>query len=227
MTDERAGVLTGWVGWLSIGLVVASFLVAFWGIAQVPPGEEIPIHWNAAGEADGFGSRWTLLLTPAIGVFVVGLIAVIARVEPRQRNMQASLGPLRVLLVVMAALMFGLTVMITASGLGREVDVGAWMSVGVGLLIVIIGNLLGKIRPTFTFGVRTPWTLSSDLSWQKTHRLMGFSWVVLGSATAALGLFGFPEAAVWVLLIGLLASVVLGTVYSYYVWRDDPDKREE
>lgn len=227
MSDERQRVVTGPTAWVSWGLVAASFLVALWGIGQVPAGEQIPMHWNAAGEVDGWGSRWTLLLTPAISVFVVGLVSLVAKVEPRRKNMEASMGPLRVLMISMAGFMFGLTVLITLSGLGREVDVASWMTVGVGLLIVVIGNMLGKIRSTYTFGVRTPWTLASDLSWQKTHRLMGFTWVVVGAATAVLGLFGFSDVAIWVLLGGLLGSVVLGTVYSYYVWRDDPDKREE
>ena len=227
MTDERQRVVTGPTAWISWGLVAASFLVAFWGVAQVPAGEQIPMHWNAAGEVDGWGSRWTLLLTPASGVFVVGLVSVVAKVEPRRKNMAASMGPLRILMVSMAGFMFLLTVLVTMSGMGREVDVSSWMTVGVGLLIVVIGNMLGKIRSTYTFGVRTPWTLASDLSWQKTHRVMGFSWVVIGAATAALGLFGLSEVAIWVLLGGLLGSVVLGTVYSYFVWRDDPDKREE
>ncbi len=227
MNEERQRVVTGPTAWISWGLVAAGFLVAAWGITRVPAGEQIPMHWNAAGEVDGYGSRWTLLLTPAIGVFVVGLVSLVAKIEPRRKNMEASMVPLRTLMVSMAAFMFLLTVLITMTGLGRDVDVGSWITVGVGLLIAVIGNMLGKIRSTYTFGVRTPWTLASDLSWMKTHRVMGFSWVVIGVATALLGLFGLSEAAIWVLLGGLIGSVVLGTVYSYFVWRDDPDKRDE
>lgn len=216
--------LTGRIGWVVWGLVAASVIVAIWGIAQVPAGELVPIHWNAAGEADGFGSRWWMLLGPAIGVLVVGLFAFILRAEPRREHMAASVGPLRTLLVALSGFTLLLTLATTLSGIGRPVDVGSWMAVAVGGLIAVIGNILGKIRSTYTFGIRTPWTLASELSWQRTHRMTGFIWVVVGAATAVLGLFGLPEAAISVLLGGLLASLVFAFAYSYVVWRDDPAK---
>ena len=222
MTDRR--LMTTPIAWIVWGLVGVSFAVAIWGITQVPAGEQVPIHWNAAGEADGFGSRWWMLLAPAIGVFIVGLFAFILRAEPRREHMTASVGPLRTLLVTLAGFTLMLSLATTLSAVGRPIDVGAWISVAVGVMIAVIGNMLGKIRSTYTFGVRTPWTLASELSWQKTHRLVGFTWVVVGVATALLGLFGLPEAATWVLLGGLLGSVAFAFIYSYLVWRDDPDK---
>lgn len=222
MPERR--LLTGVSVWIVWGFVIASFAVAVWGIAQVPAGEQVPIHWNAAGEADAFGSRWWMLLGPAIGLLVVGLFSFILRAEPRREHMAASIGPLRTLLVAMAGFTFLLTLATTLSGTGRPVDVGTWITVGVGILIAVIGNLLGKIRSTYTFGVRTPWTLASELSWQRTHRATGFMWVVIGIATALLGLFGLPETATWVLLGGLLGSVAFAFWYSYVVWRDDPHK---
>ena len=222
MSERR--LLTGPTTWVVWGLVGLSFAVAIWGLTQVPAGQEVPIHWNAAGEADGFGSRWWMLLTPAIGVFAVGLFSFILRAEPRREHMAASVGPLRTLLVAMAGFTLMLTLATTLSAVGRPVDVGTWISVAVGLLIAVIGNMLGKIRSTYTFGIRTPWTLASELSWQRTHRVTGFIWVVVGLATAALGLFGLPEAAIWVLLVGLLGSTAFAFAYSYVVWRDDPDK---
>lgn len=221
---SREPFLTGTIRWVLIAIVVASALVAAWGIAQVPAGEAIPIHWNAAGEADGFGSRWWLLTGPGMVLFTVGLAVLVARVEPRQANIAASYGPLRAFAVVMAGFGFLLTLAMVLSAVGNPINVGAWISVAVGLLIAVIGNLLGKIRSNYMFGVRTPWTLASDLSWQRTHRLVGFMWVVVGLATAALGLAGLPEASIWVLMGGLFISVVLAFWYSYVVWRDDPDK---
>jgi membrane associated rhomboid family serine protease len=49
-------------------------------------------------------------------------------------------------------------------------------------------------------------------------------WVVVGLATAALGLAGLPEVSIWVLVGGLGISLVVAFWYSYVVWRDDPDK---
>ncbi len=222
--STREPFLTGATRWVLLAITAASALVAAWGIAQVPAGHPIPIHWNAAGEADGFGSRWWLLTGPGMVVLTTGLAVLVARVEPRQANIAASYGPLRTFAVVMAGFGFLLTLAMTLSAVGNPIDVGAWISVAVGLLIAAIGTLLGRIRSNYMFGVRTPWTLASDLSWQRTHRIVGLMWVVVGLATAALGLAGLPEASIGVLLGGLLVSVVVAFWYSYVVWRDDPDK---
>lgn len=220
----REPFLTPTIRWVLVAIAAASALVAAWGIAQVPAGQPIPIHWNAAGEADGFGSRWWLLTGPGMVALTTGLTLLVARVEPRQANIVASYGPLRTFAVVMAAFGFLLTLAMTLAATGRVIDVGSWISVAVGLLIAAIGTLLGRIRSNYMFGVRTPWTLASDRSWERTHRLIGLTWVVIGLATAALGLAGLPETSIWVLLGGILLSVVVALWYSYVVWRDDPDK---
>jgi uncharacterized membrane protein len=220
----REPFLTPTTRWVLLAIAAASALVAAWAIAQVPAGEAIPIHWNAAGEADGFGSRWWLLIGPGMVVLTVGLAVLIARVEPRQANITASYGPLRTFAVVMAGFGLLLTLAMALSAIGNPIEVGAWISVAVGLLIAAIGTLLGRIRSNYTFGVRTPWTLASDRSWQRTHRIIGLMWVVIGLATAALGLAGLPEASIWVLVGGIMLSLVVAFWYSYVVWRDDPDK---
>ena len=93
----------------------------------------------------------------------------------------------------------------------------------VGLLFLVLGNFMGKIRPNWFVGIRTPWTLSSKLSWVKTHRLAGRLFVVMGLLFFMLALFRQP----WVvaaLVSALVVCLVWMVVYSYLVWRKDPDR---
>ena len=120
----------------------------------------------------------------------------------------------------------GLTVVVTETALGREVDISQLMLVGMGALFIVIGNLMGKIRSTFTFGVRTPWTLTSERSWVATHRLTGWLWVGIGLVAIALGLLGLGEAGFWAFMIGVIGSLVVILPYSWWVWKRDPDKKE-
>ncbi|HEY6565141.1 MAG TPA: SdpI family protein, partial [Pirellulaceae bacterium] len=93
----------------------------------------------------------------------------------------------------------------------------------VGLLLMVFGNVMGKIRPNWFVGVRTPWTLSSKLSWTKTHRLAGWLFIGIGVLIAATGM----TRSRW-LLIGTLCgsgAALLGVVvYSYLVYRADPER---
>ena len=90
---------------------------------------------------------------------------------------------------------------------------------------MVVGNYLGKMRSDFFFGIRTPSTLSSELSWNRTHRLGGKLMIALGALVAAAA--AFPTVLVWlaVLLAGTAFLVAVVFVYSYRLWRDDPARQ--
>jgi len=107
--------------------------------------------------------------------------------------------------------------------LGHDAKIGAYTPLLVGLVFVVIGSYMGKIRSNYFFGIRTPWTLSSELSWNKTHQLGGKLFVVQGFLFMA-GASVFT-GKVWVyLLVGsslVLAAVLM--IYSYFIWKGDPE----
>ncbi len=93
-----------------------------------------------------------------------------------------------------------------------------------GGLLIVIGNLSGKLRPNWFIGIRTPWTLSSKTAWVRTHRIGGRLMVLLGAVLVGAALIGEPRTARSILLGGLLAFALWSLGYSYWVWRGDPDK---
>ena len=99
-----------------------------------------------------------------------------------------------------------------------------WMAGGLSVLFIFIGNVLGKVRQNFMLGIRTPWTLSSELSWEKTHRIGGRLMVLIGVMGLFL-FFVFPKIAFPFVIIALLGIVVHCCIYSYNVWKNDPNKR--
>jgi uncharacterized membrane protein len=129
----------------------------------------------------------------------------------------------------MAGWIGGLTVLaiaqllIVLAALGHPANVVTVASLSVGGALVAVGNYLGKVRRNFFFGIRTPWTLSSDLSWDKSHRLGGWLFVVLGIAFVLAGLARSAAGFIVVLAL-LLALLAMVTLYSYFVWRGDPRK---
>ena len=96
---------------------------------------------------------------------------------------------------------------------------------GIGAFFIVIGVILPKVHPNWFVGIRTPWTMTSDLSWNSTHRLGGWLFAVIGAATLVTG-FIMPKAALWVLLAGGGAVVVALFAYSYVVWKGDPARRD-
>jgi uncharacterized membrane protein len=191
------------------------------GLAALPflPGRA-PIHWNAAGEADGFGSPLTAaLLLPAILTGIAVLAPLLPRLDPRGEAYAAFRPTYELFLNAVAGFMLLVHMMALGAALGLPVDMVRPMSVGLGLLFALLGNEMGRVQPNYFVGIRTPWTLADPEVWRRTHRAGGRAMVGAGLAAALLGLL-LP--APWPLYAGL--ALVLGATlyalgYSYIVFR--------
>jgi uncharacterized membrane protein len=211
---------------LSAVALMTELAVAAWGLLQVGPSASVPIHWNVNGDPDGWAPAWLAFsLGPAITLLVVGLMALVPRIEPRRANLRRSANAYRTVAVALVLFLVVVQVVTVAQGVGYAVPVGLVISFGIGLLFVVIGNVLGTVRSNFMFGVRTPWTLSSDRSWDRTHRLVGRLFVVTGVVVAISSLAGQLALTLGLLLVMISVTLVGGTWYSYREWQADPDRR--
>jgi uncharacterized membrane protein len=209
------------------GVVIAlELIVAAWGLAQVGPDATVPFHWDVNGNPDGFAPAIVaFLIGPVITAGVLALLALVPRIEPRRANLERSAGAFRTTVIATVVFLGVIHVVTVMAGTGMDVPVGSIVGAGVGIVLAVIGNVLTTVRSTFLFGVRTPWTLTSDRSWDRTHRLVGRLFVVTGLLMVVTSLTGRLELVLGVMLVMLTASVIGGFVYSYKVWKDDPDKR--
>ena len=207
--------------------VLAMLAVSAWAWPQIPAEARIPIHWGPDGRADGYGSKELGLLgMPLVAAAVVGLLTAVPRFEPRRRNLERSSTAYVAIGIAVAGFLFALHVAAVLAALGSEADITAVATIGSGVLFVVIGNYLGKTRSNWFFGIRTPWTLSSDRSWARTHRAGGLLFVLIGLAVVAVTLAVGAQVALWVMLGSLGVGVVALFGYSYLVWRDDPARRD-
>ena len=207
-------------------VVAAQVLVGAWGLAQVGPSATVPIHWNAAGEPNGYGPAWlAFLLLPVVTAGLTGLFALVPRVEPRRANLLKSGGAYVTIAFAMLALMLVVDVATVLAGVGHAVPMSVLVGGGVGLLFAALGNVMTTLRSNYMVGVRTPWTLTSELAWDKTHRLVGRLWVAGGLALFLISLIGHGELLLAAVVAFVIVTLVIAVVYSYLVWRTDPDKR--
>jgi uncharacterized membrane protein len=209
--------------WLTLAaMFLASILV--WPVAP----EELPVHWNAAGEVDAYGGRFQgLLLLPLLATAVYLLMRFLPRLDPGRANYAQFAGAFAVvrLAVLLCLAIVHLVVVLWAVGIALEV--ARVVPMAVGAMLIVVGSVLGKLRPNWFVGIRTPWTLSSKRAWVKTHRLGGYVFVLLGVLLIVWGV-SRPAFSGEVLLGAVAAiagvAVALLTIYSYAVWRGDPNK---
>lgn len=198
----------------------------------LPELERYPIHWNMQGVADGFASKnavlGVLMIIPITQIFITAMLWFIPKIEPLRQNFEQSRLAYNLIWIVTIAF-------ITATGLmivlmyhdGGRISTEAplkWIAGGLSLLFLFIGNVLGKVRQNYMLGIRTPWTLSSELSWERTHRIGGRLLVLSGAIGILLAIF-LPKLAFPVVITAILSTVLFSCVYSYLIWKNDPNKR--
>jgi uncharacterized membrane protein len=200
--------------------------ISAWAWAKLPESAVIATHWGMDGKVNGTMPKdWGLAILPAIGLALTLLLAAIPSIEPRRANMIASRKPFYAFWLIALVMIAVAHAMVVGLALGYPVNVPAVLIVLLPLSIAVGGNYLGKARPNFFIGVRTPWTLSSDLSWEKTHRMLGrlFVWsaLIVLAVRFAIGI----EAAWLTFAATITASAVLAIASSYFFWKNDPARR--
>jgi len=202
--------------WLGIVAALAAVIVsaALW--AKLPP--EVVTHWNFLGKPDGSSSRvWAALAGPAIILGLTLLFQVLPRIDPRRENYEKFRDVYWLVVNGLLLCLLVLHLATLASGAGAVVSV---QRVGAGclaVLMLVLGNSLGRIRPNWFMGVRTPWTLDSPEVWRKTHRVAAWLLVGAGVVTGGAALIRRVNP----LGIGLgavLVMAVVSIVVSYVFW---------
>jgi uncharacterized membrane protein len=191
---------------------------SIWAAGRLPA--RVAIHFDVHGRPDGWSSPGTALwLIPAIMVAGLALFWAIPKIDPRRASWDQHDSTYWTIVNGLTVFLLAVHVLVLGVSLGWTDLSGAWVPVGVGLLLAFIGNVLGRVRPNFFVGIRTPWTLSSDENWRRTHRVGGPAFVLGGLALAAAGLAG--GAWLFVGIGALLVATVVPIVYSYVLWRQE------
>lgn len=201
---------------LKVGLWLETVAVSAAAYGRLPA--VVPVHWGLDGEPDRWGSRWELLLLgPALVALVSGLQAALDR-RDKERAADERGAQGAVLLLALGLVAFLHTVLLGhAAGWLR--DLMQALTLGLSFAWVLMGNVMGRVRPNRTVGMRTPWVFRSPEVWRRTHRLAG-GLMVLAGGLGLLGALGLPGPAALGLLVGLLLVSTLGpAAYSYVLWR--------
>ena len=179
---------------------------------QLP--EQIPSHWNASGEIDGWSSKpFVVFGLPLILLAAQWLCMLGSAADPKKENHPVKV--IQLVLWIIPVLSVLLHTVTYAVALGKEVRMEVVMPVFMGILFTIIGNYLPKCKQNYTIGIKIPWTLNSEENWNKTHRFAGWLWVLCGLIIMLTGFFG----GFWIFLVIVFLMVLAPSLYSYLLHR--------
>ena len=196
--------------------IIAGLIITFTlTIAMYPTvPDRVVSHWNAAGQADGYSSKfWGLFLIPLIMTACVALFAVLPRIDPYKKNYEKFRDWYEGFILLFVLFMLAIQVQIILWSTGYQVSPNLTFPLLTGGLFIYIGFLLGHAEQNWFVGIRTPWTLSSATVWKKTHERGGKLFKIAGVVSCA-GIVAGPYAP-WFILVPVLAVAVYTVVYSY------------
>ena len=202
---------------LIILLVVCA--VAVYAYVKLPGDGRYPVHWSFDGQPDRYGSKLEAVsIGPIISIMIYVFAVVLPAVDPKKKNYERFKREYLLLMQVIMGAMAMIYIMTIMAAFGRQVNITLWINAMVGVLFVIIGNYMGRIKQNWYMGIKTPWTLSDERVWNKTHRFGGRIFVIMGAIFVLNALDGFITNWIvfFILLFGLTLSPV---VYSYILFR--------
>ena len=200
--------------------LVLIFTAAMTIVAYPVMPDVVASHWNAAGELNGTMPKfWGLALIPVLMYGFCALFVVLPRIDPLRNNYQKFQDYYEGFVLVFAAFFFFIQLQIILWGLGIHVSPNLTMPVMIGGLFVYIGFLMEHAEPNWFVGIRTPWTLSSDSVWRKTHQRAGTLFKLAG-ALSMIGALAGIYASLFI-LIPAIAVALYTVVYSYIEFKKE------
>lgn len=202
--------------------LLAALAFGIWALPDLP--EQVVTHWGLNGEPDGWSSRTTaVFILPGFGLGLAVLLTFLPRIDPRRESFPEHAGTWWILGNGILVFLAVIHIAALGYGLGWPLPIARIVVIGVGALFVLIGNFMTRMRPNWFMGIRTPWTLSSEIAWRKTHRVGGYGFVGGGVLAILAGLLR-PEWAHWIMLGSIGVTVIGAVIYSYFVWRGDTER---
>ncbi|MGI4844456.1 MAG: SdpI family protein [Janthinobacterium lividum] len=196
---------------------LAALLLVLGMVAAIYPElpARVPMHWNASGEIDGWGERHMLLIHAAFMVGMAALWLVLPRISPQRFAVDGFESTWWFSGMLMVCLIAYLQCVHLWAAYRPGFPMERAVLGGLGLLFVLLGNVMGKVRRNFWLGIRTPWTLANERVWYATHRLAAKS-MVAGGLLPLLAAFGVLPGVMAV--VAMLASALVPVAFSliYY-----------
>ncbi|MFN8373296.1 MAG: DUF1648 domain-containing protein [Anaerolineae bacterium] len=200
-------------------VVIVAMLIFSAAVYNALPAQ-VPIHWNASGVADRYGDRlFGVLAMPVIALVCAVLIPTMRRLDPLRASYTSFEGTYRFLINLLVVFLGFVHVMSLGIALGWSINMSQVIGVALGLMFALLGNVLGRVRPNWFMGIRTPWTMSDPEVWRLTHRVGGRMMVVMGLVVMVVSLVLTGELAVIAMMITIFGTTGAILVYSYIAWR--------
>jgi len=202
-------------------MVLLSFALGIYLYPQMP--DKMASHWNAQGAVDGYMPKfWGLFLMPIVSLGLFILFALIPKIDPLKENIEKFRKYFDGFVVLIILFLFYVYFLTIIWNFDIRFNMGRVLSPALGVLFFYCGFLVENAKRNWFVGIRTPWTLSNDRVWEKTHKIGGR----LFKAAGIISFFGifFPNCAFFLVIASAIFAAGYTTIYSYLEYRKETRK---
>lgn len=204
-----------------LGIILLSFVIGLYLYPKMP--DSLASHWNFKGEVDGYMSKfWGVFLMPLVSVVMFFLFILIPRIDPLKQNIEKFRKYFDWFIVLLIVFLFYLYLLTLLWNLNFKFSMNKMLVPAFGILFYYVGILTENAKRNWFIGIRTPWTLSSENVWEKTHKLGGKLFKIVG-IIAIFGVF-LPNYALFFVLVPVIAVTIYTLLYSYFEYQRETKK---
>lgn len=194
------------------------------GILMMP--DTVPVHWNQNWEVDGYGSRYMYFILICIPIAVYYGMTLTKKIDPKKLNIEKRKKTYRLLQCGLTIFFLVLVAFFEYMIFNPGQDGQQFILLLMAILLIGMGNYLPKVPQNYFFGVKTPWTLASEYVWNRTHKISGYAFVILGLIIMLCAFIQF-QYGYMVLMVGVILITVIIYVYSYYLFKQNSKNIDE
>lgn len=199
-----------------MGIILISFLVSIYFYPQMP--DQVASHWDASGNVNGYMSKfWGLFLVPIMTIGMALLFLIVPKIDPLKKNIKKFMKYYEELIIVILLFMLFVHLSTILWNIGMIFNMSTMIMIPMAILFYYLGMIMPHLKKNWFIGIRTPWTLSNEKVWKKTHELGGKLYKVL--AVFFLMLLILPSNF-FIYLIGIIITISLyPIIYSYFEYQ--------
>ncbi|PXW88986.1 putative membrane protein [Streptohalobacillus salinus] len=203
----------------AIALILAT--VCMWFISYPHLPAEIPMQWGPDGSVNWFAPKAIgALLNVGILIVIYPILVLTPRLDPKRKGYLLTSKAYWVIVYATMVLLVFVNAFVIFKSLGVNLRIEVIIPLMIGILFIIIGNYMQTVKANWFLGIRTPWTLSSEAVWRKTHRL-GAKLFILTGLSFFIVPFINSAFAVYFIVIGALMVGLIPTIYSYIIYQKE------
>ncbi|MFI8708247.1 SdpI family protein [Bacillus sp. NPDC077411] len=203
-----------------LAIIFISITILAWIISWPHLPDTIATHWSG-DTPDGYSPKligMLLMVGIMIGTYI--LLNVVPKIDPKKENYKKFSKSFMMITYSVLVVLFIANMDIIATGLGYNLSINRFSGLLVGILFLVIGNYLPQCKPNYFIGIRTPWTLSNEEVWRKTHRFSGKVFMILGIIMCG-SIFAPVTWESYIILTVALGGAVITMLYSYFAYKKE------